>query len=122
MAVIRVQLVKYIVHLLGGTVWPATGGAGRRDCSMSGDVSRVGSHSGHLPAARIAIAVTAEKMTMACRMSRGIFRFMRVSFDYGLRLPQSCIMVWPVRRLHLGRYGKWRRAAWADRKNFHRFR
>jgi hypothetical protein len=60
MAVIRVQLVKYIVHFLGGAVWPATGGAGRRDCSMAGDVSRAGGHSGHLPAARIAIAVTAE--------------------------------------------------------------
>jgi hypothetical protein len=106
MAAIRVQLVKYIVHLRDGTAWGAAGGARRIGSSMSGDVSRVGSHSGRLPAVRSVIAVTAAKMMMARRMSCSLCRFMRASFDYGLRSPQSWIPVWLVRRLYLRRHGK----------------
>jgi hypothetical protein len=65
MAAIRVQLMKYIVHLLGGTAWPAAWRAGRIDCSMPNDVSHVGSHSGRLSTAASAAAVAAAKMTLA---------------------------------------------------------
>jgi len=77
MAAIRVQLVKYIVHLLDGTVWPAARGAWRIDQSMSGGVSHASCHSGRLPAARSATAVTAAKVTMASGISGGICCFMR---------------------------------------------
>jgi len=40
MAAIRVQLVKYILHLLNGTVWPARG-ARRLGYCMSGDVKTI---------------------------------------------------------------------------------
>ena len=60
-----VRLVKHIVHLLGGIVWP--------DRYMSTDVSHAGSHSCHLPAAGSITAVTAATMTMASGMSGGIY-------------------------------------------------
>jgi hypothetical protein len=46
MAAIRVQLVKYLIHLPDGTVWSAARGARRIDHSMAGDASHVCGHSG----------------------------------------------------------------------------
>ena len=97
MAAIRVQLVKYIVHLPDETVWPAYRAARRVDHAMSGDVSQASSHSGRLPAARSATAVTAAKMAMASGMSGGICCFMRASLSYRLRSSQPCIIARIVR-------------------------
>ena len=93
MAAIRVQLVKYIVHLPDETVWPAYRAARRVDHAMSGDVSQASSHSGRLPAARSATAVTAAKMAM----SGCICCIMRASFSYRLRSSQPCIIARIVR-------------------------
>jgi len=82
----RVQLVKYILHLLAGTGCVARDGR-RPAYAMSGDVRPVGSHSGRLASARSATAVTAAKMMMASGMFSGIrCGVMHASFGYGLVL------------------------------------
>jgi hypothetical protein len=73
MAAIRVQLVKYIVHLLDGTGWAAAWGARRVDHSMPAVVSHVGGHIGRLSAAVSAaaeIAATRPSGSSAPRSSK----------------------------------------------------
>ena len=92
MAPIRVQLVKYVLHLLSGTGRP-----GELDVlSATGADPAPDAHrgSGRLTAARSATAAIAATRTMVSVLFGVITFFITHFLSFGLRSPQSCLAVW----------------------------
>ena len=87
------QFVKYVLHLLSG-IGLARGRPGVRTVIGADSAQDARRGSGRLAAARSATAVLAAKGTMASAMFGVIKFFITCFLRYGLRSPQSCLVVW----------------------------